>query len=287
MSGGAIRAILRGYPFMRPRVAVLRRLPSVPESFSPVPVRGGLKLFQCYPGDDVVSKSLFWLGEFDPWVNRALERLSRPGDTVADIGANIGATVLCLAQSVGANGRVIAFEPFPPHLEKLRANVEGNHLGQVAIQAMALSSAPGKLSMSMPDETRQGMAHVGSDGQRTREVEADTFDRVVERLAIKSVSVCKIDVEGHEPQVLAGMEKTLADGVIQAFVFEHHREPGDGGEGDSVLGLFKERGYRVFRLHKSFLSFRGVELGEKGAGEPTADHVAVLKGSEGEKRWLA
>jgi FkbM family methyltransferase len=285
MTGRVLRTILRAYPLLRPRAVLLKCLPRVPDQFAPVPLRGGLRLVQCYSGNDVVSKSLFWLGEFDPWVNHALRRLARPGDTVVDVGANIGATALCLAQSVGGTGKVIAFEPFPRHLDKLRANVEGNHLKQIIIQPIALYSSPGMLRMSMPDESHQGMTHVGGSGENTRLVEADTFDRVIQRLGAVSVTVCKIDVEGHEQHVLDGMEQTLSTGLIQSFVFEHHRNSGDSETDNPVLNQFLQNDYRVFRLHKSFFRSRGVEFGGNGPGEPTADHVAVRRGSEAEKRW--
>ncbi|HTW94028.1 MAG TPA: FkbM family methyltransferase [Tepidisphaeraceae bacterium] len=271
---------------MRPRVSILNRLPPVPQQFAPVPLRGPMRLFQCYPGNDVVSKSLYWLGEFDPWVNWALRRLTRRSDTVVDIGANIGATTLCLAECVGPKGRVIAFEPFPPHLEKLRANVQGNGLATVTIEPLALSTEPGSLTMSMPDVSHQGMARVGGGGERVAAVPSDTFDRVARRLQLRSINVCKIDVEGHEPQVLAGMKETLASRIIQAFVFEHHRKPGET-EKDQVMGLLEEQGYRVMRLYKRFMSVEGVPVGQTGAGEATADHVAILPASEAERRWQA
>ena len=286
MSGAIRRAILHCYPLMRPRVAILNRLPAVPEKFAPVPLRGGMRLFQCYAGHDVVSKSLYWLGEFDPWVNWALRRLTRRGDTAVDIGANIGDNTLCLAECVGARGRVIAVEPFPPHLEKLKANVEGNGLATVTIEPIALSTEPGSVTMSMPDVTRQGMARVGGGGERVTAVQSDTFDRVAARLGLNSINVCKIDVEGHEPQVLAGMKNALAGKMIQAFVFEHHRK-GDTAETDEVIGMFQRHGYRVMRLYKYFMRVEGVSIGQSGGGEPTPDHVAILPGTEAERRWVA
>src|SRR5687768_8794135 len=50
---------------------------------------------------------------YEPEVQRTLRRFVRPGDTVVDVGANMGIHTMLLADAVGPNGRVHAIEPNP------------------------------------------------------------------------------------------------------------------------------------------------------------------------------
>src|ERR1700732_2573671 len=68
-----------------------------------------------------IDFSIWLLGAFELATVRAYERIVRPGDTVLDIGANIGAHVLHLARAVGAEGKVWAIEPTDYAINKLKA----------------------------------------------------------------------------------------------------------------------------------------------------------------------
>src|ERR1039458_2455307 len=58
-----------------------------------------------------IDFSIFLFGAFEPGTVSTLKRLVKAGDTVFDIGANVGAHTLGLASSVGPDGTVFAFEP--------------------------------------------------------------------------------------------------------------------------------------------------------------------------------
>ena len=67
-----------------------------------------------------IDFSIYLLGAFERSTVVTLERLVKPGDVVLDIGANIGAHTLGVARSVGAAGRVYAFEPTDFAFDKLK-----------------------------------------------------------------------------------------------------------------------------------------------------------------------
>ena len=72
-----------------------------------------------------------------------IRRHVRPGDRVADVGANQGVFTLLLADAVGPTGSVDAFEPDPTLFAALSNNVRQNGIANVRLHACALSDAPG------------------------------------------------------------------------------------------------------------------------------------------------
>ena len=147
--GELLGRLTRRYRLMTPRASILRRLPPVPEGQTAFRARYGT-IVGYYPGRDYISASLYWFGDFDPWVDETLRRLAQPGDVAFDIGANIGSTSLVLARAVGPRWRVIAFEPHPVNARLLRSNLLANALSTVEVQEVALSDSEGSFSLAEP-----------------------------------------------------------------------------------------------------------------------------------------
>ncbi len=129
-----------------------------------------------------------------------------PDATVLDVGANIGLSTILLAR---AARRVIAFEPSPANAAYLRRNLARNGIGNVEVIACAASAANGVLRFH---EAQFGAgSHVVSAGDLSAgapsiEVRATTIDA----LDLPAITFVKMDVEGHEPEVLAGARRLLA-----------------------------------------------------------------------------
>ena len=293
-----LRQITRHYPLNRPRKPLLDILPDV-ERNGEFSMKAGLRL-RAYPGGgDYICKEAYWFGDFDPWVDRTLRRLAKPGDIAIDIGANIGTTTLCLARSVGSAGRVISFEPMPSNFAMLCSNVEANGFQHVDICSVALSDRVGTACM-LESNGRAGQARmedVASDSGKNSwlghgkdkrvEVNTSTFDWWVESQKIRSVSVCKIDVEGFEEMVLKGMRKTLQKQLIEAFVVERH--VGWETVHDSMFDLFRRTRYRLYRVDKGLRAVVYSPLGSRPSGQPSHNFVAALPGSEAMRRigpWI-
>ena len=138
-----------------------------------------------------------------------------PGDTVLDVGANVGQYTALLAELVGPAGRVIAFEPVPRTFGILQSVVSGLGLANVEPLAVALGEADGTASMidvrdadGLPDP---GLSHLGSRADGTAvEVQVARLDSLSDRLRLDSCSFVKIDVEGAELLVLRGATAFLA-----------------------------------------------------------------------------
>merc|ERR1711972_428246 len=83
----------------------------------------------------------------------ALQTLCRRGDTVLDIGANIGGFTVPLAERVGPDGEVHAFEPFRKVFQHLNANVALDGLSNVYTYNIALGTKEEEVAAFVPDLT--------------------------------------------------------------------------------------------------------------------------------------
>lgn len=157
---------------------------------------------------------LLWLeGERFVGERRLLRRLVRPGQSVADVGANIGYCTLLFAQAVGPAGRVACIEPEPDNLAELRRNIERNHLPQVEVFPVAVGAKAGTVSL------RAGInGSVMEDGSGEFQVPLRPLD---ELLAGQPVDFIKIDVEGYEGYVLDGASRLLEERRPNLFVEIH------------------------------------------------------------------
>ena len=164
-----------------------------------------------------IDLTIFALGAFEWDTLRALETLVRSGATVLDVGANIGAHTLHLARLVGERGRVIAFEPTDFATSKLRANLRANpdletrvEVHQTFLVAKAGAPIDAAVASSWPvdgaavDNTQMGSRAMNVSGAR-----AMTIDCVIAAAGDPDVQLIKMDVDGHELDVLEGAQILL------------------------------------------------------------------------------
>ena len=166
------------------------------------------------------------------------------GDVCYDVGANVGIYAVALATR---GPRVVAFEPSPPAVERLRATVARNRLaGRVAVHACGLgdetatrpffvSTYPELSGFDRESATRWG----GTVHRRTT-----APVRQLDELATPPPDLLKLDVEGAGPAVLRGGRETLATHRPTLFVETHETGlPGDpAGE---MRVLLDDLGYTV------------------------------------------
>lgn len=155
--------------------------------------------------------------------------LERPeplkGKVFLDVGGNIGTATLCALKRFGA-GRAVAFEPEPRNYKFLKLNLIANDLEARALPVQAaISDAPGELVLEIAPENvgdhrirtgdEAGGGDLGEDRRETVTVNAMTLDDALGRaqVAPEDVGLVWIDVQGHEPQVLAGAANVLASGA--------------------------------------------------------------------------
>ena len=186
------------------------------------------------PADDLsLMPELVVNGTYDVPFTAFVQRHIQPGDTVIDVGANFGLFTLLLAYQVWEFGRVISYEASPRVLELLRDNVALNWLDdRIQIVPKAAAAASGSLPFLAPRRfamtgSLQPVEHLLSTENRVDsldriKVEAEPLD--VHAGRFERIDLIKVDVEGAEEQVFAGMERLLASGVVRRVSFELARE---------------------------------------------------------------
>lgn len=139
-----------------------------------------------------------------------LHNVVGPGDWVIDIGANVGHYTKRFSELVGARGRVIAFEPVPTTFSLLAANAQLFAYPNVSLVNAAVSDKFGIVGMSMPYFSTGLRNYYGAHISNTPDSTLSVLSMPLDSLPINyRVALVKIDAEGHEPFILAGMRKLI------------------------------------------------------------------------------
>jgi FkbM family methyltransferase len=162
----------------------------------------------------------YLLGTAEPHLQKAIRRYVTAGDTVYDIGANLGYVSLSLANRVGPTGRVLAFEPLPANIELFRQNMEINGITNVQLREVAASDSTGHAVIRVAENlsTASLVWHRNNPSATQLEVETVAIDELVEASECGYPKFVKIDVEGAEGAVLQGMSRTIASAKPVLFV---------------------------------------------------------------------
>ena len=199
-----------------------------------------------------------------------LDKTLKPGSVVLDIGANIGYYALMELNLIGQEGRLIAVEPSPWNVDLLEKNLELNQKTRnVRVVTGAISSSRGKdtfhLASSSNLNTFQNYGTV--EKHLTGEtLEVDTY-RVAEVLTEeelrKGIDLIRMDVEGHEVDVINGMLDEVKEGVLSpSIIFETHlsRYNKENDMSESLKALF-DYGYSAKYMASSWQA--GTEIIKK------------------------
>lgn len=229
---------------------------------------------------DHVGRVLHVMGDFQPKLSWAIRALLDEGDTVLDIGANVGWFVATAAPLVGKAGRIHAFEPQPAVAAMLRETIALNGLDQVELHEVALSDRDGSFAFHVLDGNA-GAGRLGDkpEGEGWQSFDIPTRDAaaMLESLELDPIRMIKIDVEGHEATVLGACSSYLAKYPADIIMFESFGGAGPFFDRD-VVKILAALGYRFFE----FRSAGGVcvaEVPASGEGaERSADFLAIHPG---------
>jgi FkbM family methyltransferase len=231
-------------------------------------VLGRYKMF-VDTADVGLSTHLLLDGYWEMWTTELMQQLVQPGMTVIDAGANLGYCTLLLADLVGPDGRVLAFEPNPQIARRLRQSVAVNGFaGRTRIEEVALGEDDGEVGLVVPALEPKN-AHVVPAGEgdvQTRSHRLDSYGVLPDLI--------KIDVEGAEVAVWRGMASILAARkpltVVMEFVLDRFDDPG------LFLDEMLRHGFELSRLHHDF-GLQTLSRAEVLAAPANIDQLLVLR----------
>ena len=212
------------------------------------------------------------LASYEPETAAALLSLmeAQPdGFAFFDVGANVG-LYASMCAAMFRPGAVHAFEPAPGTAAVARSIAAANGL-DVAVHQVALSSSPGTatLHLSATSDASNSLAEGFKAEVGRVEVATRTLDEVVAEVGV-APDLIKLDVETHEPEVLAGGARTLREHRPLVVVEVLRRRGRDHGA--DVTAAFDGLGYRFVEL----------------SAAPTWATAGALVGSgTGARDWLA
>jgi FkbM family methyltransferase len=151
----------------------------------------------------------------------------RPGMTVLDVGAHIGYFTLVAATHVGPTGRVWSFEPDPANRASLERNVDANGMAdRVTVVPLAAAAAMGESALYRVSGDTGSSTLYPSSGAFGEPIAVRTtsLDAWAKANGWPSVDLVKIDTEGAEGAVVAGMAELLARNPDAAVVLEYQAD---------------------------------------------------------------
>ncbi|HVA35186.1 MAG TPA: FkbM family methyltransferase [Stellaceae bacterium] len=189
--------------------------------------------------DQYVGGSLDRYGEFSEAEAALFAQIVKPGMTVLDLGANMGAHTICFAQAVGAGGRVIAFEPQRIIHQILCANVMLNVLPNVFAHQACIGCQAG--TVLVPPLNYGAVNNFGGLALGAFTAGESVPQVTLDSLAFDQCHFVKIDVEGMEVEALEGGRATLARHRPVLYVENDRPE-----KSAALITLLFDLGYRLY-----------------------------------------
>jgi len=201
---------------------------------------------------DLRSEKDLWLGTYEPALLDAIKTFVSPGQTVYDVGANIGYMSLALAKAVGEDGRVVAFEPLPENLARLEANFALNAVGtRVEVVSAAVGELTSQEQFLVHQSGAMGKLHYSTGRQIEYEgsltVEVVALDDWTADSNYEPPALIKIDVEGGEAAVFRGMSSILERDHPTILLELHGLEASE-----EVQMILAGVGYRIHEMRQGY-----------------------------------
>ncbi len=208
-----------------------------------------------------VENSLFWTGIRNGWEKTSISlwtALVKKSNVIFDIGANTGVYSL-IAKSLNPQSRVYAFEPVGRVYEKLEFNNRLNDYDIVCFDS-AVSDTDGTAIIydTLTEHVYSVTVNKNLSAQDVKvtptEIKVRRLDSLIEELKIGKIDLLKIDVETHEPEVLAGFGKYLDEFKPTMLIEVLNDEVGA-----KIEAILNGKDYLYFNIDEKTDSVRKVE----------------------------
>lgn len=203
------------------------------------------------PNDQVITPSM-WAGKtWEPVETRWFVDSLRAGNTVIDVGANIGYYTVIAGKIVGEEGRVYAFEPDPTSFELLERNVRLNGLDNVVLENKAVSNENGELELFIAPENKGDHRIYQPEGEARQPIaiEAVSLDSYFAERDT-GVDFVKVDTQGAEVAIIQGMAGLIdkSNSIAMAFEYSPSHLAGLGATGRQLLDAIESHDLAIYEL---------------------------------------
>lgn len=201
---------------------------------------------------DFIDRRIFFFGIWEPNISAVFHAELKPGDFVADVGANIGYDTLLASKIVGGAGRVIAIEASPSIYQRLINNIEVNRRRNVRSVAVAVSDRAGELTLY----SEQGNLGRTSSQQRGEAVETHTvqalpLDEILTAEELSRLKFIKVDIEGGEIAFLERLTATL-DAYPPDLRLLVEMSEDESGRSKRAFDALKALGFRAYAVENDY-----------------------------------
>jgi FkbM family methyltransferase len=217
-------------------------------------------------------------GAYEPVELTLIRTMVSKGDTVLDIGANVGYFSAQLADMVGPNGRVLSFEPGPTPLQFLRRTAASNKFQNIEVVPCAVSGRSGTATFYETDVIlSKGYGRIDErPSAKFKDVKENTVEVLTpadlfQRFGLGCPTFVKIDVEGQEKNVILGFEPIFRKGCCPILMTEVTIEP---------------RWQEDLQEYAAFLAQFGYTMHKAEVGCPAISINDIPQGFHGNVFWL-
>lgn len=210
------------------------------------------------------SLSLSINNTWEPFTSKIIKEYIKKGDTVLDIGANIGYFTLIFSKLVGPSGNIYAFEPEPTNFSLLKNNLIINNITNVTLEQKAVSDQTKKTKLFL-NKYNMG-AHSLQDFSMQKsfvEVESIKLDDYT-KIENSKVDFIKLDIEGAECNAIQGMNALLNKNENLTILTEFSPSllKGFGRDPIGFLNILTNYGFKIYHIDelnkqvKPFISYQ-------------------------------
>ncbi|MEK0185104.1 FkbM family methyltransferase [Microcoleus anatoxicus] len=200
--------------------------------------------------DSAVGQTIISTQNYEPHVTNAILKHLKGGDVFLDIGANIGYFTLLAASIVKDFGQVISFEPNPQNLQLIYSSIVENQFDNITIYPFAASNFRQILTLATGGSNGTVFDASLFQAENCYFVPSMVVDELLQHE--QQINVIKMDIEGHEPSAIRGMDLLIRKHKPIIFTefhpwcirFYNKTEP------QEYLEQLTQYGYRLFIIER-------------------------------------
>jgi len=173
------------------------------------------------------------------------------GDTVIDVGANIGYFSLLAAKKIGSKGKIFAIEPMKQANNWLKKNLKLNDFKNDEVLEVAIGDKQGIMKMYKKSESSEMIILNPTISKKDLiicgEINIETIDNIISQKKIEKVNLLKIDVEGFEYEALLGCKESFKANKIENIICEIHTKylKNRGIDEQNIYSLIQENNFSI------------------------------------------